>query len=136
VKKVVLTWTVLKIWSIGSISDSTGLDGFGAKACGGSQGNFDIDDQLKRLSDLGDQLEAFRSAVDFEPFRPELNAVLSYTQRTEGRRVPGQRVAVCEGDVEVVILIHGRLTIFPMSAPNFLFRSLAGLAFQFAGIRP
>jgi hypothetical protein len=31
-------WTVLKTWSIGSISDSIGLDGFGAKACGGSQG--------------------------------------------------------------------------------------------------
>jgi hypothetical protein len=27
---------------------------------------FDIDDRLKRLSDLGDQLETFRSAVDFE----------------------------------------------------------------------
>src|SRR6516165_3526227 len=27
-------WTVLKTWSIGSISDSIGLDGFGAKACG------------------------------------------------------------------------------------------------------
>jgi hypothetical protein len=31
-------WTVLKTWSIGGISDSIGLDGFGAKACGGSQG--------------------------------------------------------------------------------------------------
>jgi hypothetical protein len=31
-------WTVLKTWQIGSISDSIGLDGFGAKACGGSQG--------------------------------------------------------------------------------------------------
>jgi hypothetical protein len=32
------SWTVLKTWSIGSISDSMGLDGFGAKACGGSRG--------------------------------------------------------------------------------------------------
>src|SRR5262249_46059852 len=31
-------WTVLKTWPIGRISDSIGLDGFGAKACGGSQG--------------------------------------------------------------------------------------------------
>jgi hypothetical protein len=31
-------WTVLKTQSIGGISDSIGLDGFGAKACGGSQG--------------------------------------------------------------------------------------------------
>ena len=37
---------------------------------------------------LGDQLETFRSAVDFELFRPELNAALSYTDRTEGGRPP------------------------------------------------
>ena len=28
-------------------------------------GFFDVDDRLKRLSDLGDQLEGFRAAVDF-----------------------------------------------------------------------
>ena len=49
---------------------------------------FDIDDRLRRLSDLGDQLESFQSAVDFELFRPELNAALSYTDRTEGGRPP------------------------------------------------
>jgi hypothetical protein len=32
------SWTVLKTWQIGSFSDSIGLYGFGAKACGGSQG--------------------------------------------------------------------------------------------------
>ncbi len=52
----------------------------------GRPGFFDIDDRLKRLSDLGDQLETLRSAVDFELFRPELNAALSYTERTEGGR--------------------------------------------------
>jgi hypothetical protein len=52
----------------------------------GQPGFFDIDDRLKRLSDLGDQLETFRS--DFEPFRPELNAALSYTDRTEGGQPP------------------------------------------------
>jgi hypothetical protein len=31
---------------------------------------FDVDDRVKRLSDLGDQL----AAVDFELFQPELNA--------------------------------------------------------------
>ena len=54
----------------------------------GQPGFFDIDDRLKRLSDLGDQLETFRSAADFELFRPELNAALSYTDRTEGGRPP------------------------------------------------
>ena len=38
----------------------------------GQPGFFDVDDRLKRLSDLGDQLEAFRAAVDFEMFRGEL----------------------------------------------------------------
>ena len=54
----------------------------------GQPGFFDIDDRLKRLSDLGDQLEAFQSAVDFKLFRSELNAALSYTDRTEGGRPP------------------------------------------------
>jgi transposase, IS5 family len=43
-------------------------------------GFFDIDDRLKRLSVSGDQLETFRSAVDFELFRPELNEALSYNR--------------------------------------------------------
>ena len=54
----------------------------------GQPGFFDIDDRLRRLSDLGDQLETFRSAVGFEVFRPELNAALSYADRTEGGRPP------------------------------------------------
>ena len=86
------SWTVLKTWSIGSISDSIGLDGFRSKSMRGQPGFFDIDDRLKRLSDLGDQLETFRSAVDFELFRPELNAVLSYTDRT---KAGGHRSTQC-----------------------------------------
>lgn len=35
----------------------------------GIPGLFDFDDRLKRLSDLGDQLEGFGRAVDFEMFR-------------------------------------------------------------------
>lgn len=31
----------------------------------GRSGFFDIDERLKRLNDLGDQLEAFAGAVDF-----------------------------------------------------------------------
>jgi hypothetical protein len=50
-------------------------------------GFFDVDDRLKRLSDLGDQLEAFEAAVEFEAFRPELNAALTYSG-TQGGRPP------------------------------------------------
>lgn len=51
-------------------------------------GFFDVDDRLKRLSDLGDQLEAFEAAVEFEAFRPEANAALTYSDATQGGRPP------------------------------------------------
>src|SRR5438105_2114416 len=51
-------------------------------------GFFDVDDRLQRLSDLGDQLEAFEAAVEFEAFRPELNAALTYSDGTQGGRPP------------------------------------------------
>ena len=80
---------------IGCISDSIGLDGFGAKACGGSRvfryrsltrrRNQDGIDDLTRH---GDVTSLPRSAVDFELFRRELSAALSYTERTEGGRPP------------------------------------------------
>ncbi len=41
-------------------------------------GFFDVDKRLKRLSDLGDQLEAFAAAVDFALFRPALDTALAY----------------------------------------------------------
>ncbi len=46
---------------------------------GRQPGFFDVEDRLKRLSDLGDQLEAFSAAVDFEMFRPTLDAALAYS---------------------------------------------------------
>ena len=86
----------------------------------GQPGFFDIDDRLKRLSDLGDQLETFRSAVDFEAFRPELNAALSYTDRTEGGRPPFDPVLMFKilviqatnnlSDERVEFLINDRLS--------------------------
>ena len=44
----------------------------------GEPGFFDVDDRLRRLTDLGDQLEAFRRVVDFEVFRTYLDAALGY----------------------------------------------------------
>src|SRR3954471_7585806 len=51
-------------------------------------GFFDVDERLKRLSDLGDQLEAFAAAVDFELFRPALDTALAYADRSKGGRPP------------------------------------------------
>ena len=51
-------------------------------------GFFDLDERLSRLSGLGDQLEAFARAVDFDLFRPELEAALSYSDGARGGRPP------------------------------------------------
>ena len=51
-------------------------------------GFFDVDDRLRRLSDLGDQLEAYAAVVDFEMFRPELEAALAYSDGSQGGRPP------------------------------------------------
>ena len=54
----------------------------------GQPGFFDIDERLKRLSDLGDQLEAFAGAVDFEVFRTDLVKALAYSDGSQGGRPP------------------------------------------------
>ena len=41
-------------------------------------GFFDVEERLQRLSDIGDQLEAYAAAVDFEIFRADLEAALAY----------------------------------------------------------
>jgi transposase, IS5 family len=54
----------------------------------GQPGFFDVDERLKRLSDLGDQLLAFSTAVDFEVFRPKLTRALAYSDGLQGGRPP------------------------------------------------
>lgn len=54
----------------------------------GQPGLFDVDERLKRLSDLGDQLLAFAKVVDFEVFRPELAKALAYSDGAQGGRPP------------------------------------------------
>lgn len=51
-------------------------------------GLFDVDERLQRLSDIGDQLEAFAAVVDFEIFRPDLDAALGYGDGARGGRPP------------------------------------------------
>src|SRR5947209_6791308 len=54
----------------------------------GQPGFFDVDERLKRLSDLGDELETYAGTVDFEMFRPELDMALAYSDGAEGGRPP------------------------------------------------
>lgn len=49
---------------------------------------FEVDERLARLSDLGDQLEAFSRAVDLEAFRPDLERALAYADGSRGGRSP------------------------------------------------
>ena len=55
---------------------------------GTAPGFFDVDDRLRRLSDLGDQLEAYGRVVDFEAFRPDLEKALAYSSGPHGGRPP------------------------------------------------
>ena len=59
-------------------------DGSGIR-CEGKPGFFDVDDRLKRLSDLGDQLEAF-SCGRIRGVSP--GAALTYSDGTQGGRPP------------------------------------------------
>ncbi len=47
----------------------------------GQPGFFDADERMKRLSGLGDHLEAFSRAVYFEMLRPDLVAALAIPRR-------------------------------------------------------
>ena len=51
-------------------------------------GLFDVDARLRRLSDIGDQLEAYASVVDFEIFRSDLEGALGYSDGAKGGRPP------------------------------------------------
>ena len=54
----------------------------------GQAGFSDADDRLKRLSDLGDQLDAFAKVIDFELIRPDLLEALAYSSGAQGGRPP------------------------------------------------
>jgi len=51
-------------------------------------GFFDLPDHLKRLSDAGDPLEEMARVIDFEAFRPALEAALRYADGSKGGRPP------------------------------------------------
>lgn len=50
------------------------------------RGFFDVDERLKRVSDLGDPLEAMSAVIDFEAFRPLLNDALKRSDGSKGGR--------------------------------------------------
>jgi transposase, IS5 family len=57
-------------------------------------GFFDVDERLAALSAAGDPLERLSSVVDFELFRPVLDAALVRSDRSRGGRPPYDAVAM------------------------------------------
>jgi hypothetical protein len=51
-------------------------------------GFFDVDERYAALSAAGDPLERLAAVVDFEIFRPVLNAALARSDRSRGGRPP------------------------------------------------
>jgi len=51
-------------------------------------GFFSVDECLKRLSDIGDQLETYAQVFDFEIFRSDLVEALNYSDGLKGVRPP------------------------------------------------
>lgn len=76
-------------------------------------GLFDMDERLRRLSDIGDQLEAFSAVVDFEIFRPWLDAALAYGDGTKGGHPPFDPVMM----FKILVIPRLRATS-PTTAPS------------------
>jgi transposase, IS5 family len=55
-------------------------------------GFFDVDDRLAELSAKGDDLERVKALVDFEMFRPALQAAVARADRSKGGRPPFDHV--------------------------------------------
>src|SRR5947209_12844654 len=60
----------------------------------GQRGLFDIDERYAALSAAGDPLQRLASVVDFEVFRPALDAALARSDRSQGGRPPYDAVAM------------------------------------------
>ena len=83
-------------------------------------GFFDLPEHLKRLSEAGDPLEAMAVAIDFEAFRPVLDAALGYSDGAKGGRPPYDPVAMFKAlilqaqntisDARMEFLIRDRLS--------------------------
>ena len=93
-------------------------------------GLFDMDERLRRLSDIGDQLEAFGRVIDFEMFRPELDRE---RLTKAGAMKPGLLPASAEAAVPSLmctLVLNGQSPAG--TAPRLL---RAALRFPFAGFR-
>jgi len=78
---------------------------------GGQPGFFDVEDRVRRLSDLGDQLDGYGATVDFERFREELEAAIVYSDGARGGRPPYDPVLMfkaCPGEGRDPLVIQAQ----------------------------
>jgi len=83
-------------------------------------GFFDLPDHMRRLSETGDRLEEMLRVIDFEAFRPTLEAALQYSDGLKGGRPPYDAVAMFKvlilaaqhnvSDARMEFLIRDRLS--------------------------
>jgi hypothetical protein len=71
----------------------------------GQPGFFDLDERYRALSESSDPLERLAAVVDFEMFRPELDATLARSDRAQGGRPPMDAVMMFK--VLVLQALHG-----------------------------
>jgi transposase, IS5 family len=90
-------------------------------------GFFDADERLRGLSASGDPLERLRVVVDFELFRPELEAALGRADRSRGGRPPYDAVLMFR-----VIVVQ---TLYTLSDEQTEYQLRDRLSFmRFAGL--
>jgi hypothetical protein len=80
-------WTLRKTSRLGRQPDSLSLV-YGDKVRADQPGFFDMDERYAALSAAGDPLERLSAVVDFEIFRPVLDAALARSDRSRGGRSP------------------------------------------------
>ena len=78
----------------------------------GQPGFFDLDARYRALSAAGDALERLARAVDFELFRPELEAALGRSDRAKGGRPPYDAVLMFK------VLVLQTLYTCPTTRPS------------------
>jgi hypothetical protein len=94
----------------------------------GQPGFFDVDERYAALSAAGDPLERLAAVVDFEIFRPVLDAALARSDRSRGGRPPYDSVLMLR------ILVLQALYSLPDEQAEFQLRDRLSFM-RFAGLR-
>ncbi len=93
-------------------------------------GFFDVDERLKRLSDLGDQFEACVAAVDVEIFRADPDTAPAYADGRKGTRPPHDPVLMFR-----ILIIQAQNTLSDDRAEFLISDRLSFMRFPGTGLQ-